>query len=138
MATTEVIAGNHNDSFDLTNRLKDLFQQLDRLELGYTDAYFNADSAFDTKEARKLLWNRGVRPNIPENKRNRKRTKRGRKRHFDSAVYKKRFVMERTFAWIDKFKRLLIRFERKKVYFLGFHLLAFTLINLRDVLQKSN
>jgi hypothetical protein len=24
------------------------------------------------------------------------------------------------------------------VYFLGFHLLAFTLINLRDVLQKSN
>ena len=133
-----MIAGNHNDSYDLTTRLKDLFQQLDQLELAYTDAYFNADSAFDTKEARKLLWNRGVRPNIPENKRNRKRTKRGRKRQFDPAVYKKRFVTERTFAWIDKFKRLLIRFERKKVYFLGFHLLAFTLINLRDVLQKFN
>jgi transposase len=52
-------------------------------------------------------------------------------------VYKKHFVTERTFAWIDKFKRLLIQFERKKVYFLGFHLLAYTLINLRDVLQKS-
>jgi transposase len=89
-------------------------------------------SAFDTKEARKLLWNCGVRPNIPENKRNRKRTK----RHFDRAVYKKRFVTERTFAWIDKFKRLLIRFERKKVYSLGFHLLAYSLINLRDVLAK--
>ena len=44
--------------------------------------------------------------------------------------------MERTFAWIDKFKRLLIRFERKKVYSLGFHLLAYTLINLRNVLEK--
>jgi transposase len=131
-----VITGNHNDSYDLTNRLKDLFRRLDQLGLAYTDAYFNADSAFDTKEARKLLWHRGVRPNIPENKRNRKRTKRGRKRHFDATVYKKRFVNERTFAWIDKFKRLLIRFERKKVYFLGFHLLAYTLINLRHVLAK--
>jgi hypothetical protein len=83
-----VIAGNHNDSYDLITRLKDLFQQLDQLELAYTDAYFNADSAFDTKEARNLLWNRGVRPNIPENKRNRKRTKRGRKRHFNPGVQK--------------------------------------------------
>jgi transposase len=131
-----VIAGNHNDSYDLTNRLKDLFRQLNHLELVYTDAYFNAEGAFDTKEARKLLWDRGVRPNIPENKRNRKHTKRGRKRHFDKVLYKKRFVNERTFAWIDKFKRLLIRFERKKVYFLGFHLLAYTLINLRNVLAK--
>src|SRR6266545_4818608 len=53
-----------------------------------------------------------------------------------TAVYQKRFVTERTFAWIDKFKRLLIRFERKKIYFFGFHLLAYTLINLRHVLAK--
>ena len=131
-----MIAGNHTDSYDLTNRLKDLFGQLDQLELAYTDAYVNADSAFDTKDARKLLWDRGVQPNIAENKRNRKQPKRGRKRHFDRAVYQKRFVTERTFAWIDKFKRLLIRFERKKTYFLGFHLLAYTLINLRHLLIK--
>ena len=138
LATSEVIAGNHNDSYQLVDRLKQVFHQLNTLGLDYEDAFFNADSAFDTKEARKLLWNRGVRPNIPENKRNRKRPKRGRKRHFESAVYQKRFVSERTFAWVDKFKRLLIRFERKKVYFLGFHLLAYTLINLRNVLGKSN
>ena len=131
-----MIAGNHNDSYQLVARLKDVFRQLDQVELCYTDSFFNADSAFDTKDARKLLWNRGVRPNIPENKRNRKHSKRGRKRHFDQAVYQKRFVTERTFAWIDKFKRLLIRFERKKSYFLGFHLLAYTLINLRHVLAK--
>ena len=51
-------------------------------------------------------------PNIPENKRNRKGVKRGRKRLFDQAVYHHRFCAERTFAWVDKFKRLLIRFER--------------------------
>jgi transposase len=136
VATSEVIAGNHNDSYQLIDRLKDIFRQLNQFSLDYSEAFFNGDSSFDTKAARKFLWNRGVRPNIPENTRNRKRPKRGRKRHFDKAVYKKRFVSERTFAWIDKFKRLLVRFERRKVYWMGFHLLAYTLINLRNLLPK--
>ena len=111
---------------------------MNQLGLDYRGAFLNADSAFDTKAARKLLWNRGGRPNIGENTRNRKRPKRGRKRHFDPVVYKKRFVNERTFAWIDKFKRLLIRFERKSVNWMGFHLLAYMLINLRGILEKFN
>ncbi len=104
--------------------------------LDYKGAFFNADSIFDTHESRKMLWNRGVRPNIPQNKRNRKRVKRGRKRHFNKEVYKHRFTIERDFAWIDKFKELLIRFARKDIYFLGFHYIAFTLINLRNILSK--
>jgi transposase len=67
----------------------------------YRTAFFNADSSFDTRSARKLLWNHGVIPNIAENKRNRKTTKRGRKRHFNREVYKNRFAIERTFAWIE-------------------------------------
>ncbi len=51
-------------------------------------------------------------------------------------VYKRRFAIERTFAWIDKFRTLLVRFERKDVYFLGFHYLAFALVNLRNLLPK--
>jgi transposase len=109
---------------------------MQRCGLEYKGAIFNADAAFDTREARKLLWNRGVRPNIPENKRNRKRVKRGRKRQFDRETYKERFVIERTFAWIDKFRTLLIRFERKDSYWLGFHLIAFTMINLRNLMAK--
>ncbi len=107
-----------------------------RCGLEYAGAFFNADSSFDTRAARKRLWNRGVKPNIPENKRNRKTVKRGRKRHYNPAVYKQRFVSERTFAWIDKFKTLLIRFERKAAHCLGFHHLAFALINLRNVMAE--
>ncbi len=121
IATTDILAGNHNDSYALTDTIKHLFAALKRCGLNYKHAYFNADSSFDTKAARKLLWNYGVIPNIAENKRNRKTVKRGRKRHFNRVVYKNRFVIERTFAWIDMFKRLLIRFERKASYFLGFH-----------------
>ena len=111
---------------------------MQRCDLDYQGAFFNADSSFDTRDARKMLWNRGVIPNIDENKRNRKRAKRGRKRHFNRNVYKGRFAIERTFAWIDTFRTLLIRFERKDVYWLGFHFLAFTLINLRKLLGKFN
>ena len=108
-----------------------------RCGLDYKGAIFNADSSFDTRAARKVLWNRGVKPNIAENKRNRKKVKRGRKRHFNAVVYKRRFVSERSFAWVDVFKTLLIRFERKAVYCLGFHHLGFALINLRDTLAKA-
>lgn len=136
LATTRLVAGNHNDSYALKATLRMLFASLRRLGLAYRGAYFNADSSFDTREARKALWNHGVIPNIPENKRNRKATKRGRKRHYQLEVYKRRFVSERSFAWVDVFKTLLVRFERKAVYCLGFHHLGFTLINLRNKLAK--
>ena len=136
IATTGLIAGNHNDSYELEQKLKHLFDDMKRCGLNYHDAIFNMDSSFDTRAARKLLWNRGVKPNIAENKRNRKTVKRGRKRYFNPEVYKHRFVSERTFAWIDKFKTLLVRFERKAAYCLGFHHIAFALINLRRLIAE--
>ena len=39
--------------------------------------------------------------------------------------------VERTFAWEDKFKRLLLRFERIQQWHYGMKLMAYTLINLR-------
>jgi transposase len=50
---------------------------------------------------------------------------------FAAVLYHRRFTGERTFAWEEKFKRLLLRFETKPRPHLGFKLLAFTLINLR-------
>ena len=74
------------------------------------------DAAYDSKKNRKLIFNAGMTPNINENKRNRNKTKRGKKRIFSYAIWKERFqTIERLFAWEDKFKRLLLRFERKKI-----------------------
>jgi transposase len=134
LATTEIVAGNHNDAFELKSHLQTDFKAMKRLGLSLSGAYFNADSAFDTREARKVCFNRGLIPNIDENKRNRKFTKLGRKRLFEAAIYKIRFPSEHTFAWIDKFRALLVRFDMKKIYFMGSHFLAFTLINLRHSL----
>jgi transposase len=95
-------------------------------------AVLNLDAGFDSKANRKGVFNAGMRPTIKENPWNRKKPKRGRKRFFDAVLYKLRFTIERTFAWKDKFKRLLLRFETLQIRHLGFKLMAFTLINLRE------
>jgi len=137
VASTGIVAGNHHDAYHLKPHLQAAFKSLKRLGLDIRNACFNADSAFDTKDARKTCFNYGLRPNIKENQRNRQKPKRGRPRLFEAESYKRRFVAERSFAWIDKFKRLLIRFERKDSYFLGAHHIAFALVNLRHCLAKS-
>ena len=93
----------------------------------------NLDAGFDSLENRKLVTKAGFRPNIKENKRNRKTPKRGRKRIFDSEKYKFRKVIERTFSWADKFRRVVIQYEWYQEIFLAFNLLAFILINLKDL-----
>ncbi len=71
-------------------------------------------------------------PNIKENKRNRQKNKPGPKRIYQESIFKDRFqTVERAFAWEDKFKRLLIRFERISIYHLGMKNIAYAMINLR-------
>jgi transposase len=94
-------------------------------------AYLNLDGGFDSRANRKAIFNAGMIPNIKENPRNRKTTKRGRKRLFNKAIHTLRARVERTFAWEDKFKRLLLRFEHRQQRHYGMKLMAYTLINLR-------
>jgi len=71
-------------------------------------------------------------PNIKENKRNRKKNKPGPPRIYSEAIFQERFqTVERTFAWEDKFKRLLLRFERISQNHIGMKLIVSTMINLR-------
>ena len=78
-----------------------------------------------------------MRPNINENKRNRKQTKRVRKRLFSKEIFKERFkTIERVFAWEDKFKRLIVRFERLSHVHYAMKILAFSLINLRHFTKR--
>jgi transposase len=126
-----LLPGNHNDSYNLKPALAQSFKRIKRSGLDLQGAFFNADAGLDTKQARKVCFNHGLIPNIPENVRNRNKAKPGSKRLFDSDVYKHRFVSERSFAWMDKFRHFLIRFDRKDSYFLGAHFIAFAMINLR-------
>ena len=122
---------NETDMVLLPKGLQALKQMARQVGLDLKGAYLNLDGGFDSAHNRTMIFNAGLIPNIPENPRNRKRTKRGRKRFFNAALHALRMCVERTFAWEDKFKRLLLRFERIQQRHYGMKLMAYTLINLR-------
>ena len=122
---------NKADTVLLPEGLKALKRVAKQTGLSLHGSYFNLDGGFDSKANRKVIFNAGMIPNIKENPRNRKTTKQGRKRLFDQAIHALRDRVERTFAWEDKFKRLLLRFEHIQQRHYGMKLMAYTLINVR-------
>lgn len=123
---------NESDMTLLPAAFSQLKMIINLLGLIIAGAIFNLDAGFDSKHNRKLVRRLKCQPNIKENPRGRKKPKRGRKRFFDAIIYKLRFRVERTFAWEDKFRRLTVRWEHIHSRHLAFHLIAFSLINLRD------
>ena len=131
LAPVPVAPVNETDMGLLPQGLKALQQVAKQVGLDLRGAYLNLDGGFDSAHNRKCIFNAGMIPNIKENPRNRKSTKRGRKRLFNAAIHVLRMRVERTFAWEDKFKRVLLRFERIQQRHYGMKLMAYTLINLR-------
>jgi len=132
LAPYTIAAGNKNEAPLFKEALGNLKAIAKAVGLSIKGCIMSLDGVYDSKENRKLIFNSSMTPNIPENKRNRKKTKSGKKRLFSKQIFKERFqTIERLFAWEDKFKRLLIRFERKSENHFGMKLIAFTMINLR-------
>ncbi len=137
IASTGLFAEKHDDAFNLKHHLQTAFKVMKQLGLVIEGAFFNAGIVFDTKAAHKTCFSHGLIPNIAGNKRNRRKTKRGRKRLFNAKVYKRRFTSERSFAWIEKFHALLLRFERRDDYYPGNHYIVFAMFNLRHVIATQ-
>ncbi len=53
--------------------------------------------------------------------------------YFDEQLYKRRYVIERTNAWIDGFKMLLVRYEGRVTTWLQQHFMAFAILLLRNI-----
>lgn len=79
----------------------------------------NADAAYDTKAIRDYNKRRGIKSNIPVNKRNRKKKKIGSPIKLDKGTYKSRSAVERFFGWIEADKKILPRYERLECSYLG-------------------
>jgi transposase len=131
LAPLPVAPVNKADTVLFPEGLKALKRVAKLTGLGLKGSYLNLDGGFDSTSNRKAIFNAGMIPNIKENPRNRQRPKRGRKRWFNQAIHALRDRVERTFAWEDKFKRLLLRFEYHQHRHYGMKLMAYTLINLR-------
>ena len=124
--------GNHNESPMLASALKSLKGAIKAIGASIAKSTLSLDGVYNCRSNRKAIFNSGMIPNINENRRNRKKTKRGRKQTFSQKIFEERFsTIERVFAWEDKFKRLLLRFERKSIHHYALKLIAYAMINLR-------
>ena len=131
LAPVPVAPVNETDMVLLPQGLSALKQVAKQVGLDLRGAYLNLDGGFDSAHNRTRIFNAGLIPNIKENPRNRKTPKRGRNRFFNAAIHALRMRVERTFAWEDTFKRLLLRFERIQQRHYGMKLMAYTVMNLR-------
>ena len=139
LAPVDCIAVNIQDITLLECSLANLTRVMQTVGIDLAGSVCNGDAGFDSKKNRKAIWNRGMIPNIPENSRRRDTTKPklGRPRHFNKKSYDQRFTVERTFGWEDKYRSLVVRYDRKQANYRGRKTLAYTLINLRYFCGKS-
>jgi len=91
------------------------------------------DKAYDSDPLRKELKKRGIDLIAPHRKNRKKpKTQDGKKLR----RYRKRWKVERTFAWIGNFRRLVVRYEKLITVYRAFFHIACLLITLKDVMRK--
>jgi len=123
---------NRNESIMLKPGIEKLVNNAKLIGFNLVESIMSLDGVYNCRRNRKSIFNLKMIPNMPENKRNRKKTKRGRKQTYDPNIFAERFrTIERVFAWEDKFKRLLQRFEFLSDHHYGMKIIAYSMINLR-------
>jgi transposase len=91
-----------------------------------------ADRGYDSRAFRRVLRGRGMRMCIPPKRRPATwKAKRGRPVVARKNDYRQRYKVERSFAWLGNFRRLLIRWERLFVVYRGFFEIALLVLCVR-------
>jgi transposase len=95
-----------------------------------------ADKGYDSREFRRSLHQRGIRPCIPPKRRPANwKARQGRPVKDYTEEYRHRWLVERTFAWLGHQRRLLVRHEAKAENFHAFYALACIRIALVALLR---
>ena len=129
LACSEPTSGNHNDAYELEKTVDKMLSNIQSSNINTDGLFLNADAGFDTEGFRGFCYKNDIIDNIDKNKRNGNENG----HLFDELLYKCRFVVERTNAWLDAFKAILVRFETNKIHWKALNLLAFCIILLRKL-----
>jgi transposase len=132
LAISDCISGNHHDSFEIVENMQDMINSMDKQAIDYHASHLNGDSGFDLKAFIAFLEKQKMIANIKQNKRNTKKIAQE-YRYMSEYIYQFRFKIEVVFAWLDTYKRLLVRFELLAKNFKSWLHLAAAMINLRHV-----
>lgn len=139
IAPLVVRAVNKHDCVLLPESVEGLADFASLIGMDLNGAYLTLDSGFYSNYNQRLIRLHGM---IPVIKPNRGRIKDEKKieimyENFNEPIYKKRFAIERTFAWQDTYRKLVVSYERLKVTRMGLKYLGYSLINLRIFVRNS-
>ena len=132
---------NTHDSVVFPGALTKLTTTANRLSVSLSRVPLTLDPGFDSATNARFITEVGMIPVIKPNFRNTKdkqiiarRTRAFKKLE---STYKLRHTVERGFAWEDKYRKLVIRYERLEATFNGFRYLAAAMVNYRTIFGKS-
>ena len=103
------VSGSPNDLHCISEVLQGLFAGIKDSGLPVSGLFLNTDEGLDTEQFRRRCHEHEVFPNVAFNKRL------GNQREeelLEELLYKQRFCIERTNAWIDSYRNVLNRFDK--------------------------
>ena len=134
LTISEPLAGNHNDLYDIEVQFEVITGTLEQANISVEGLFLNADAGFDGENFRKSCSKKNINANICFNKRN---GNTDRDEYFDQELYKQRYAIERSNAWMDSFRSLLNRFDTTVASWLGFNYLSFIVIALKKFKKQK-
>jgi transposase len=134
LAISDPISGNHNDLYEIETYFGQITQTLEKADIAVKGLFINADAGFDSQNFRKYCESKEIIANIAFNKRNGDETA---DYYFDELLYKERYSIERTNAWLDSFRSLLNRFDTTTSSWKSFNYIAFMVIILKKVYKSK-
>jgi transposase len=87
-----------------------------------------ADAGYKGEPARKAVEKRNYEPHIKQ------RREEATEKHKNPAYKARRWVVEQSHSWFNRFRKLLVSFEKTEASYLGLHYLAAALICWRQTI----
>lgn len=128
LAMSTPISGNHNDLYNIEVQFEDITATLKSADISVKGLFMNADAGFDSENLLLACEQKEIIANIAYNKRNNSKDS---DRLLDEELYKERYSIERTNAWMDSYRSVLNRFDTTITSWIGFNFLAFITIALK-------
>ena len=130
---------NQQDTVILPEALTALVDFTAQIGIDLTGSALTLDAGFDSQTPKDLIKTHHMQPVMAPNRRNTQTPIAIARlfRWFDRPLYRLRYTVERTFAWQDTFRKLVISYDRLPEVRKGCRLLAYAMINFRTTFNTS-
>ena len=121
-------SGEHHDTHNIVAVMQNMMEDMAKANIRTDGLFLNADAGFDCAALRSVLKSYGIVSNICINKRN------GTTNDsivLDELLYRERYSIERTNAWMDSFRTILNRFDTTLRNWESWNYIAFSVMLLR-------